>query len=97
MDEYMDMQDHIDRVENVPIGRVFRDRLNPFEEYSDRTFINRFRLSKGAVLILLNEINVVNDKETVYSVPAMLQLLITLHFFFVLVLSKIRWRHIWIT
>ena len=82
MDEYMDMLDHIDRVDNEPIGRVIRDRLNPFEEYSERTFINRFRLSKEAVLILLNEINIVdNYKETFYTVPAMLQLLITLHFF----------------
>ena len=81
MDDYMDMQDHIDRVENEPIGRIFRDRLHPFEEQSNRIFINRFRLSKEAVLILLNEINVVNGKETVHSVPAMLQFLITLHFF----------------
>ena len=41
MDEYMDMLDHIDRVDNEPIGRVIRDRLNPFEEYSERTFIKR--------------------------------------------------------
>ena len=38
----MDIQDHIDRVEN------------------DRTFINRFRFSKEAVLILLNELTIVD-------------------------------------
>ena len=50
MDDYMDIQDHIDRVDN------------------DRTFINRFRLSKEAVLILLKEINSVDDyKKDVFS------------------------------
>ena len=43
MDDYMDMQDHIDRVDD------------------DRTLINRYRLSKESVSILLNEINIEDD------------------------------------
>ena len=42
MDDYMDMQDNIDRIDNEPIERVIRDGLNPFEEYSERICIKQF-------------------------------------------------------
>ena len=36
--------------------RVFRDRLNPLDEYSDVEFIARYRISRFIFMELLNEI-----------------------------------------
>ena len=81
----MDILDDIDVNENQPIERVIRDRSNPFEEFNDATFLNRFRLPKDAVLLILAEImTFIHYREgfdRLYFVPPMLQLLITLHFY----------------
>ena len=36
--------------------RVFRDRLNPLDEYSDGEFIARYRITRYIFTELLNEI-----------------------------------------
>ena len=81
----MDIIEDFDVNENKPIECVIRDRSNPFEEFNDATFLNRFRLPKDTVLLILAEImTFIHYREgfdRLYFVPPMLQLLITLHLF----------------
>ena len=52
----MNISNYIDMNENQSIARDIRDGSNPVEEFNDATFLNRFRLPKDAVLLLLAEI-----------------------------------------
>ena len=52
----MNILDDIDVNENQPIELVIRDGSNHFEEFNDATFLNRFRLPKDTVLLILAEI-----------------------------------------
>ena len=44
-------------IEIESIERVFRDRLNPMEAYSDFDFIARYRITKYMFVDLLNKIS----------------------------------------
>ena len=57
MDDYIDDKDRINVVERL-IGReqVIMDRQNPFLNYSEDEFIDRYRLNKECVLTRLAEI-----------------------------------------
>jgi hypothetical protein len=50
-DFYLDAVDILEDMEEVeevlPLERVYRDRTNPFDTFSDDEFLVRFRLSKG--------------------------------------------------
>jgi len=56
MDDLEDLEviEEMEEVEAVfGVERVFRDRTNPFDFYSDSTFLDSFRLTKGGVHYLL--------------------------------------------
>jgi nuclease HARBI1 len=63
--------------------RVIRDRSNAFEEYDDRTFQERFRMTKVSTLILLGkvELQLQHASDRNHALPPMYQLLIALRFF----------------
>ena len=62
--------------------RVFRDRLNPLDEYSDGEFIARYRISRYIFMELLNEIPSKLFRSTTrsHSIPPTTQLAVTLQF-----------------
>ncbi|KAB0790353.1 hypothetical protein PPYR_15280 [Photinus pyralis] len=61
--------------------RIMRDESDPFS-LRDEQFISLFRLSKGMVRYLRNELEVhVNITENIVAIPLMLKLLATLNFF----------------
>ena len=84
--EYMDIVEAIENNEvNERPERVIRDRLNPIEEFSDETFLNRFRFPKAVVVELLEELLTTHEfddpQKKITSIPAINQLLLTLHFY----------------
>ena len=53
--EFIELIEEMEDAEAVlPIGRVIRDRINPFDAYDDDQFMESFRLSKGGVHFLTN-------------------------------------------
>ena len=57
MDDYIDDIDRINVVERlIRREQVIRDRQNPFLNYSEDEFIDRYRLNKECVLSILAEI-----------------------------------------
>lgn len=84
MEHYFDEMDQIYLVERlIRRERIVRDRTNPFLNYSEEEFIDRFRLRKECVLELLNEIGEhLEPKQTkVSSISPLNQLLIALRFY----------------
>ena len=82
-----DFSDFVERFELVErlIRReqIVRDRLNPMTFDNDVDFINRFRLSKDAVLNILNNIddNLNSGIQRISSVSPLDQLLLTLRYY----------------
>ena len=60
--------------------RVFRDRLNPMEAYSDFDFIARYRITKYMFVNLLNKISIKLHRSTARSHSIATQLAVALHF-----------------
>ena len=62
--------------------RVFRDRLNPLNEYSDGEFIARYRISRYIFTEFLNEIpnKLFRSTTRSHSIPPTTQLAIALQF-----------------
>ena len=57
MDDYIDDIDRINVVERlIRREQVISDRQNPFLNYSEDEFIDRYRLNKECVLTILAEI-----------------------------------------
>jgi hypothetical protein len=57
MDDYVDGIDRINVVERlIRREQVIRDGQNPFLNYSEDEFIDRYRLNKECVLSILTEI-----------------------------------------
>ena len=57
MDDYVDGIDRINVVERlIRREQVIRDRQNPFLNYSEDEFIDRYRMNKECVLSILTEI-----------------------------------------
>ena len=57
MDDYIDDIDRINVVERlIRREQVIRDRQNPFLNYSEDEFIDRYRLNEECVLSILTEI-----------------------------------------
>ena len=67
----------------TPIRRVVRDRSNPYEDFSDEEFKNRFRFRKETVLSLMQLLS--TDLEHGVSrnnfIPPILQIAATLRFY----------------
>jgi len=63
--------------------RWIRDRSNCFEEYDDKLFQERFRLTKISTLLLLNKIQaeLQHASERNHALPPMLQLLLALRYY----------------
>ena len=70
---------------NARPEQIIRDRLNLIEEFSDTIFMKRFRFPKQVVLDLLDEMLLTHTFDDPqgkgYSVSAINQLLLTLHFY----------------
>ena len=81
MDDYID---DIDRI-NIVIRReqVIRDRQNPFLNYSEDEFIDRYRLNKECVLTMLAEIrdSLEPKQKKLSSISPLNQFLIALRFY----------------
>ena len=62
--------------------RVFRDRLNPLEQYSDREVITRYRITRYMFIQILDQISSKVHRSTTrsYSIPATTQLAVALQF-----------------
>lgn len=67
--------------ENMEIERIFRDRANPFDAYSDEVFQNRYRFSKVSVIFLINELseNIQRPTERNKSISPELQVRNIIH------------------
>ena len=50
----MDIVELLDRLEEPRVTGTLRDRINPFEEFTDEEFKNRYRLYKKTALSLVN-------------------------------------------
>jgi len=84
MAEFLDLLDDVDIVERVLRREaVVRRRTHPLNEYDDRDFLTRFRLTKPAVEALLGHLGRRLDRLHKYgtSVPPMIQLLVALRFY----------------
>ena len=66
--------------------RVFRDRLNPLDAYSDLDFISRYRVNRGMFIELFKRLDTYMPRTTCRShvISATTQLAATLQFFFFL-------------
>ena len=82
------MDDYIDRLwqlENFLYTetRLLRERINPFHHFRDEEFRMRYRMSKGSVYTLLQQ--VVNELEYGHNrnepIPAPIQLMMALRFY----------------
>ncbi|KAF0767076.1 putative nuclease HARBI1 [Aphis craccivora] len=73
----------IDVLEVLPRPRYFRNRSNPFSEYDNTDFKQRFRLSKMMFIELLNMIqdHLHHNSHRNMSLSPMLQLLIALRYY----------------
>ena len=73
--------DMAEELNSVP--RVIRDRSNPFEEFDDGEFFDRFRLSKASVQCLLEMIKSDLEYTSLRNnfIPPILKLLTALRFF----------------
>ena len=63
--------------------RVFRDRVNPLEEYDEEHFIRRFRVSKDTLndLLGLLRLDLEHPPRRSNALPAVLQLACAMRFF----------------
>ncbi|XP_062586727.1 putative nuclease HARBI1 [Saccostrea cucullata] len=62
--------------------RIFRDRLNPLNSYCDEEMIKRFRLDRGSILSILDNVGEQLERPTKRSqgLPASIQLFAALRF-----------------
>ena len=62
--------------------RIFRDRLNPFDAYSDTEFIARYRITRAIFTQLLDRLDTFTVRPTSrsHSIPTTTQLAVTLQF-----------------
>jgi hypothetical protein len=83
MDDYIDDIDRINVVERlIRREQVIRDRQNPFVNYSEDEFIDRYRLNKECVLTILAEIrDSLEPKQKNLSISPLNQFLIALRFY----------------
>ena len=84
MDDYIDDIDRINVVERlIRREQVIRDRQNPFVNYSEDEFIDRYRPNKECVLTILAEIrDSLEPKQKIFSsISPLNQFLIGLRFY----------------
>ena len=79
----MDIVEVLDRIEEPRVTRALRDRINPFEEFTDEEFKNRYRLYKETALSLVNLIADELQLSTTKNkfVPPLLQVAIAMRFY----------------
>ena len=80
----MDIVELLDRLEELRVTRALRDRINPFEEFTDEEFKNRYtRLYKETALSLVNLIADELQLSTTKNkfVPPFLQIAIAMRFY----------------
>ena len=51
----IDYEEQFQAAINGNIGRIFRDRVNPFDIYGENEFRNCYRLSRNSVIELTNK------------------------------------------
>ena len=81
---FLDAVERFELVERlIKREQIARYRLNPMPFYNDADFINRFRLSKDAVLNILNDIDddLNSGIQRNSSVSPLNQLLLTLRYY----------------
>lgn len=61
--------------------RIFPDRMNPLEKYSNANFQLHFRLDKTSFLDLLNDLNFDSQRNRHCDIPPVLQLAVSLQFY----------------
>ena len=49
---HIDYEEQFEAAININIGRIFWDRLNPFDIYGENEFRDRYRLSRNSVIEL---------------------------------------------
>ena len=79
----LEIEIEIEIIENsLRSQRVFRDRLNPMEAYSDFDFIARYRITKYMFVNLLNKISIKLHRSTArsHSIAPTTQLAVALQF-----------------
>ena len=70
-------------IENsIQLQRVFRDRLNPLDAYSDAEFIARYRITRPMFMELLDRLEtfIVRPTDRSHTIPTTTQLAVTLQF-----------------
>ena len=79
----MDIVELLDRLEELKVTRALRDRINPFEEFTDEEFKNRYRLYTETALSLVNLIADELQLSTTKNkfVPPFLQIAIAMRFY----------------
>ena len=79
----MDIVELLDRLEELRVTRALRDRINPFKEFTDEEFKNRYRLYKKIALSLFNLIADELQLSTTKNkfVPPFLQIAIAMRFY----------------
>ena len=79
----MDIVELLDRLEEPRVTRTLRDRIKPFEEFTDEELKNRYRLCKETALSLVNlivdELQLSTTKNK--FVPPLLQVAIVMRFY----------------
>ena len=79
----MDIVELLDRLKEPRVARAFRDRINPFQEFTDEEFKNRYKLYKETALSLVNliadELQLSTKKNK--FVPPLLQVAIAMRFY----------------
>ena len=68
---------------NIRRNRIFRDRLHPLDAYNDTEIIRRYRLSRGLILELYEDIGNRLEPATLrnHAVPGILQIFCALRFY----------------
>ena len=69
------LSEHKPKKRKMPVPRIFRDRINPLEGFSDTELISRYRFPRHGILELLDliEKDVSRPTGRSYAIPAVTQ------------------------
>nr|XP_022314374.1 putative nuclease HARBI1 [Crassostrea virginica] len=76
------LSEHEPKKRKMPVPRIFRDRTNPLEGFSDTELISRYRFPRHGILELLDliEKDVSRPTGRSYAIPAVTQILVFLRY-----------------
>ena len=68
---------------NLRRNRIFRDRINPLEQYDDVDLMKRFRMPRHVILEVINliETEIEHPTQRSHAIPASLQVLCALRYY----------------